>query len=86
MLVVDKLFLSKKSEKLKKEYRENTEKQGHVYDRVRNSEVALPVCLVWNKSENRCCHCLLFRVRFSVLNFKNYYFSPLKGSTHWCLC
>ena len=38
------------------------------------------------KSENRCCHCLLFRVRFSVLSFKNYYFSPLKGSTHWCLC
>ena len=53
---------------------------------MRNSEVALPVCLVWNKSENRCCHCLLFRVRFSVLSFKNYYFSPLKGSTHWCLC
>ena len=38
------------------------------------------------KSENRCWHCLLFRVRFSVLSFKNYYFSPLKGSTHWCLC
>ena len=39
-----------------------------------------------NKSENRCRHCSLFRVSFSVLSFKNYYFSPLKGSTHWCLC
>ena len=38
------------------------------------------------KSENRCRHCSLFRVSFSVLSFKNYYFSPLKGSTHWCLC
>ena len=39
-----------------------------------------------HKSENRCRHCSLFRVSFSVLSFKNYYFSPLKGSTHWCLC
>ena len=38
------------------------------------------------KSENRCHHCSLFRVSFSVLSFKNYYFSPLKGSTHWYLC
>ena len=38
------------------------------------------------KSENRCHHCSLFWVLFSVLSFKNYYFSPLKGSTHWCLC
>ena len=38
------------------------------------------------KSENRCRHCSLFWVSFSVLSFKNYYFSPLKGSTHWCLC
>ena len=38
------------------------------------------------KSKNRCRHCSLFRVSFSVLSFKNYYFSPLKGSTHWYLC
>ena len=54
----------------------------NIQEAIENSNSAIIVM----KSENRCRHCSLFRVSFSVLSFKNYYFSPLKGSTHWCLC